>query len=58
VSVALPRIPVRGTGDELDHLAASLNAMLERNEAAMESEEGLADPDNPASTDCDRQYEL
>jgi signal transduction histidine kinase len=31
------RIPVRGTGDELDHLAASLNAMLERNEAAMES---------------------
>jgi signal transduction histidine kinase len=31
------RIPARGTGDELDHLAASLNAMLERNEAAMES---------------------
>jgi signal transduction histidine kinase len=31
------RIPVRGTGDEFDHLAASLNAMLERNEAAMES---------------------
>ena len=31
------RIPVRGTGDELDHLVASLNAMLERNEAAMES---------------------
>jgi signal transduction histidine kinase len=31
------RIPVRGTGDELDHLATSLNAMLERNEAAMES---------------------
>src|SRR5207253_9362573 len=29
------RIPVRGTGDELDHLASSLNAMLERNEAAM-----------------------
>ena len=31
------RVPVRGTGDEFDHLAASLNAMLERNEAAMES---------------------
>ncbi len=31
------RIPVRGTGDELDHLVASLNAMLELNEAAMES---------------------
>ncbi len=31
------RILVRGTGDEFDHLAASLNAMLERNEAAMES---------------------
>src|SRR5262245_29578281 len=31
------RIPVRGSGDELDHLASSLNAMLERNEAAMES---------------------
>jgi signal transduction histidine kinase len=31
------RIPVRGTEDELDHLAASLNSMLERNEAAMES---------------------
>jgi len=31
------RIPVRGTGDELDHLVASLNAMLERNEDAMES---------------------
>ncbi len=31
------RIPVRGTGDELDHLVASLNAMLERNELAMES---------------------
>jgi len=31
------RIPVRGTGDEFDHLVASLNAMLERNEAAMES---------------------
>jgi signal transduction histidine kinase len=31
------RIPDRGTGDELDHLVASLNAMLARNEAAMES---------------------
>jgi HAMP domain-containing protein len=31
------RIPVRGTGDEFDHLVASLNAMLERNEAAMAS---------------------
>jgi signal transduction histidine kinase len=31
------RIPVRGTGDEFDHLVASLNAMLERNQAAMES---------------------
>lgn len=31
------RIPVRGTADEFDHLAGSLNAMLERNEAAMES---------------------
>jgi signal transduction histidine kinase len=29
--------PVRGTDDEFDHLVASLNAMLERNEAAMES---------------------
>ena len=31
------RIPVRGSGDEFDHLVTSLNAMLERNEAAMES---------------------
>jgi signal transduction histidine kinase len=31
------RIPVRGTGDEFDHLVRSLNAMLERNQAAMES---------------------
>lgn len=31
------RIPVRGSGDEFDHLVRSLNAMLERNEAAMES---------------------
>jgi signal transduction histidine kinase len=31
------RIPVRGTADEFDHLIASLNAMLERNESAMES---------------------
>jgi signal transduction histidine kinase len=31
------RIPVRGTGDEFDHLVTSLNAMLERNEAAVES---------------------
>jgi signal transduction histidine kinase len=31
------RIPIRGTGDEFDHLVASLNAMLERNEAAMAS---------------------
>jgi signal transduction histidine kinase len=31
------RIPVRGTADELDHLVGSLNAMLERNELAMES---------------------
>ena len=31
------RIPVRGTRDEFDQLAGSLNAMLERNEAAMES---------------------
>jgi signal transduction histidine kinase len=30
------RIPVRGTGDELDHLVGSLNAMLERNEVAIE----------------------
>ena len=30
------RIPTRGTGDEFDHLVTSLNAMLERNEAAME----------------------
>jgi signal transduction histidine kinase len=31
------RIPVRGTRDEFDHLIAGLNAMLERNELAMES---------------------
>jgi signal transduction histidine kinase len=31
------RIPVRGTADELDNLVASLNAMFERNELAMES---------------------
>jgi signal transduction histidine kinase len=31
------RIPARGTADELDHLVASLNAMLERNQLAMES---------------------
>jgi signal transduction histidine kinase len=31
------RIPVRGSDDEFDHLVASLNAMLARNEAAMES---------------------
>jgi len=31
------RIPVRGSDDEFDHLAGSLNAMLERNELAMES---------------------
>jgi signal transduction histidine kinase len=31
------RIPVRGTGDEFDRLVTSLNAMLERNELAMES---------------------
>lgn len=31
------RIPARGTGDEFDHLVGSLNAMLERNESAMES---------------------
>lgn len=31
------RIPVHGNGDELDHLVESLNAMLERNELAMES---------------------
>jgi signal transduction histidine kinase len=31
------RIPAGGTGDEFDHLVRSLNAMLERNEAAMES---------------------
>jgi signal transduction histidine kinase len=31
------RIPIRGTGDEFDHLVASLNGMLERNEAAMQS---------------------
>ena len=31
------RIPARGTTDELDHLVASLNAMLERNQLAMES---------------------
>jgi signal transduction histidine kinase len=31
------RIPARGTADELDHLVASLNAMLKRNQLAMES---------------------
>jgi signal transduction histidine kinase len=31
------RIPARGRADELDHLVASLNAMLERNQLAMES---------------------
>jgi signal transduction histidine kinase len=31
------RIPNRGTGDEFDHLVASLNAMLARNEVAIES---------------------
>jgi signal transduction histidine kinase len=31
------RIPARGSADELDHLVASLNAMLERNQLAMES---------------------
>ncbi len=31
------RIPARGTADELDHLVESLNAMLERNQLAMES---------------------
>jgi signal transduction histidine kinase len=31
------RIPSRGAGDELDHLVASLNAMLERNQLAIES---------------------
>jgi signal transduction histidine kinase len=31
------RIPLRGTQDELDDLTASLNAMLERNQDAMES---------------------
>jgi signal transduction histidine kinase len=31
------RIAVRGTADELDHLVKSLNAMLERNQLAMES---------------------
>jgi signal transduction histidine kinase len=31
------RIPACGIGDEFDHLVRSLNAMLERNEAAMES---------------------
>jgi signal transduction histidine kinase len=31
------RIPACGTGDEFDHLTRSLNAMLERNEAAMQS---------------------
>lgn len=30
------RIPERGTGDEFDHLAASLNAMLDRIQALME----------------------
>jgi len=37
------RIPIRGTGDEFDHLAASLNAMLERNEAAMGSVRQVSD---------------
>jgi signal transduction histidine kinase len=31
------RIPTHGTADELDHLVASLNAMLERNQLGMES---------------------
>jgi signal transduction histidine kinase len=31
------RIPVRGTDDEFDHLASSLNAMLERTEALVEA---------------------
>jgi signal transduction histidine kinase len=31
------RIPVGGANDEFDHLIASLNGMLERNESAMES---------------------
>jgi signal transduction histidine kinase len=31
------RIPTRGTADELDHLVAGLNAMLERNQLTMES---------------------
>jgi signal transduction histidine kinase len=31
------RIPVRGTDDEFDHLAASLNEMLERTEASVEA---------------------
>jgi signal transduction histidine kinase len=31
------RIPLRGAQDEIDHLAASLNTMLERNQAAMEN---------------------
>jgi signal transduction histidine kinase len=31
------RIPARGAADELDHLVANLNAMLERNQLAMES---------------------
>jgi signal transduction histidine kinase len=31
------RIPARGRADELDHLVASLNAMLERNQLTMES---------------------
>lgn len=29
------RVPTRGTDDEFDHLAASLNAMLERSESSM-----------------------
>jgi signal transduction histidine kinase len=31
------RIPVRGSGDEFDHLAVSLNAMLDRIQALMDS---------------------
>jgi len=31
------RVPTRGTDDEFDHLAASLNAMLERTESSMQA---------------------
>jgi hypothetical protein len=37
------RLPIAGTGDELDRLAANLNAMLERIEALMRGLKGVSD---------------